>query len=135
MKKTIIGTMALLAIIFVLLQSCSADYVASVIPGWHTTIFPRMLITQITGLWLLAVILIYFLVLKKETSTSTTNTYLLLTVPFLMCDILALLFDVFGFVTMYAYITLFCITILPFIVAQIIFVVKLFSYTIKSRGQ
>lgn len=133
MKKTIIGTVALLSLGFILIQSCSADFVASVIPGWHTTIFPQMLITQLTGLWLLAVMVIYFLALKKETSNTTVYTYLLLTIPFLLCDILPLLLDIFGLITVYVYITLFCITILPFLVAQIIFILKLFSYTIKSR--
>lgn len=135
MKKAITGTIALLIITLVLTQSCSADFVASVIPGWHTTVFPRLIITQITGFWLLAVIVIYFLFLKRETSSTTVYTYLLMTIPFLLCDILPFLFNVFGFTIINIYITFFCITILPFLIAQVVFIVKLFSYTINRRVQ
>ena len=133
MKKTITGTIALLAVTFVLMQSCSVDFISSVIPGWHSTILPRLFITRIVGLWLIAVLLVYLLVLRKETSSTTAYTYLLLTLPFILCDMLPLLSGIIGPAIIGIYIPLFCITIIPFIVAQIVFLVKLFAYTVKNR--
>ncbi|MFP9098232.1 hypothetical protein ACLI09_04200 [Flavobacterium sp. RHBU_24] len=133
MKKSVTGTIALIAVIYVLMQNCSVDFISSIIPGWHTTIMPPLFITSVGGLWLIAVVFIYFLILKKETSDTTAYIYVFMTVPFLLCDILPLLYDVFGPVIIGIYITVFCITIIPFIVAQIVFVVKLFAYTIKDR--
>jgi len=131
MKKPIIGTVAMLIVTFIVIQSCSADYISSIIPGWHTTLIPKMLITRVTGFWLMAVVLIYFLFLKKETSITTAYSYLLMTLPLLFCDVL-LLFDEQDMFTVY--IPLFCIAIIPFMAAQIIFIVKLFFYTIKNRN-
>lgn len=129
MKKPVIGTIALLVITFILMQSCSADYIFSIIPGWHTTLLPKMPITRITGFWLAAVVLIYFLFLKKETSNTTAYIYLCMTLPLLFCDVL-LLFDEYEMLTVC--IPLFCISIFPFITAQIIFITKFFFYTVKD---
>jgi len=129
MRKTIIGTIALLIITFILIQSCSTDYISSIIPGWQTALIPKMPITRITSFWLTAVVLIYFLLLKKETSNTTVYVYLFMTLPLLFCDLL-LLFDEI----LILYIPLFCAAVIPFVVAQIIFIIKLFSYTVKHRN-
>lgn len=133
-KKTIFGTIALILVTFVLMQSCSVDYLSSVIPGWNTILFPKMLFTRIVGLWLVVVLLIYFFLLRKETSSTTAYTYLIMTVPFILCDALLSLSNFFGNI-LYVCIPLFCIAIISFVVAQIIFVIKLFSYTIKNRSK
>lgn len=134
-KNTIFGTIALMVVTFVLMQSSSADYLSSVIPGWNTILFPKMLFTRIVGLWLVVVLLIYFFLLRKETSSTTAYTYLIMTVPAILCDVLLSFPDIFGGVILYACLPLFLITIIPFVVAQIIFVIKLFSYTIKNRSK
>jgi hypothetical protein len=132
MKKTIIGTIALLVVTFVLMQSCYVDFISSVIPGWHTTILPKLFITRIVGPWLVVVLLVYFLVLKKETSNTTVYIYLFMTAPFTLCDTVLLFYNWFGMSVVPIYIMLGCITIIPFVIAQMVFIIRLYSYTVKD---
>lgn len=95
-ENTIVGTIALIVVTFVLMQICSADYRISIVPGLNTTLIPKMFFTRIIGLWLVVVLLIYALLLRKETRSTTAYTYLFMTIPAILSDILLSFSNIFG---------------------------------------
>ena len=97
----------------------SSDYATSVVPGWHTTIFPPFAVGQfIVVLSLLGVIFGYY---KLSRRTDTINwklfiIHFLLTVPL----ILLLMFNTYIYTDINPMITI-PVSIFMFIIGQIVF--------------
>lgn len=135
MKRIITGIILLCLCFMVLDYSFTTDFTSSIIPGWNTTIPSDFWGISFTLPWIVFVTLTYFIFLKKVTSSRYRNEYLYMTVPFLVVILIA------SFIvrtilnqslSLIGWTPVLMITFPFFILAQIKFVIKLISYTIKK---
>lgn len=103
------------------------DYATSVIPGWHTTIYPPFFIAGFFFWWFLLVTLAYIVFFRKAFTRKNVIFYLALTLPLILLIQFLRLSD--GYVgewqiSLTILMPVFLIFVVAYFVAQVWFLVK-----------
>lgn len=84
LKSKIALSITLLIAVVAMLTTRCFDFITSVVPGWHSIIYPAFLYTVLLWGWVVIVITSCFVFLRNKISQKNKTTYLSLTLPNLL---------------------------------------------------